>query len=180
MLHRLRHPAGVARVAEDGLARERPERLVQVAAAAREVLVPLRHEGRDHAVPRADLLRGRLEKRRFVGAPQGRVVADGRLVNAGTGLGVEAFQLDVEGGHAVDQRVHERRVLARAEPRVPEHSRREGREVRVSLLPQGLRRLLEEEELVLARRLHRETHRASFVVDAAEQLSRRDRERFAR
>ena len=111
---------------------------------------------------------------------QERVVLESGLVDAGPGLGVEALDLDVEGIEPILQRVHQRRILAGAQPGVAEHSRAERREVRVALGAHRLGRLAKEKELVLARHLHRETHRTRPLVDALEELARRNEERLAR
>src|SRR5438105_3020655 len=67
-------------------------------------------------------------------------------------------QLEVDGGELVEERVHERRILALTQPGITEHARRHRGQLGISLLANRLRCLFEEPELELAR---------SFGVHAA-------------
>src|SRR5205823_1656154 len=89
------------RVEAERMPVERPQRLVQMPAAAGQLLAPLGHEGRHHRMARADLLHGRLEQRGLVRPAEHLVVADCGLVHPGPRLGVETLHLDVEGGELI-------------------------------------------------------------------------------
>jgi hypothetical protein len=79
---------------------------------------------------------------------------------------VEALDLDVEGLHLAQDRVHQFLILALAEPRVPEHAGRDRLEVAVALVADRLRVLLEDPELELARDRRAE----ALLVEAREHV----------
>ena len=120
-----------------------------MAAAAGERGIPLGHEGRGLAAARGDLLDPGLEERGLVRGGERLVVPDRRLVDARTGLRVQAFERHAVGGHPVEDRVDQLRLTGSAEDAVAEHAWRQGREAAEALLPERGRRLIEEEVLIL-------------------------------
>ena len=121
------HPARRVRVVEEvGLAvLAFLQALVDVAAAARVLRVPLGHEARHDPEARADLLGAGLEQDRTVGLLERLAERDRDLVDARPGLGVQALDRHAEGEHLVHQRVHELAVVVHAQQRVAEHARRD-------------------------------------------------------
>ena len=118
-----------------------------MAGAARILRVPLGHEARHDAEARADLLGAGLEQDRAVGGFERLGEQDRGLVDAGAGLGVQAFDRHAEGAHLVHQRLEEIAVLVGAQQRVAEHARRDRLRPHIALVGPGLRRLGEVEPL---------------------------------
>jgi hypothetical protein len=123
--------------------------LVDVAAAARQLLVPLGHEAGHDAEALADLLGAGLEQDGAVGLLQRFAEADGGLVDAGAGLGVQALDRHAEGQHLVHQRIEEFAVLVHAQQRIAEHAGRAWLGCHALLGGPALRRLGEVEPLEL-------------------------------
>jgi hypothetical protein len=82
-----------------------------MARATRQRLVRLGHEAGHDAEARADFLGAGLEQDGAVGLLQRLAETDGRLVHAGAGLGVQAFDRHLERQHVVHQCVEEVAVL---------------------------------------------------------------------
>ena len=154
MPHHVAHlEARTLRVEEIAARLRIAERDVDVAALARVVVAPLRHEGRHQTLALHRDLREGLEERGLVGGAKARGMADRGLDDAGARLGVETFEAAVEGGHRVHQRVVELGVDGASQDRIAEHSRRHGLEIAVALLAHAFGRLVEQEELVFEGRL---------------------------
>ena len=120
---------------------------MDVPAATRVLRAPLGHEARHDAEALADLLRAGLEEDRAIGRLQRFAERDGRLVDAGAGLGVQAFDGHAEGRHLVHQRVEEQPVVGHAQQRVAEHAGGQVGRAHALLLGPAVRRLEEVEPL---------------------------------
>ncbi len=68
---------------------------MDMAATAGEVLIPLRHEAGEQALPRGHDLHHGLEERGLIGGAKHVIVANGCLIHAGSGLRMESFELDI-------------------------------------------------------------------------------------
>ncbi len=173
------HPAlGLGVVEEIGLAVLAVlQALVDVAAAAGVLRVPLGHEARHDPEARADLLGAGLEQDRAVGLLERFAESDRGLVDARPGLGVQALDRHAEGEHLVHQRVHELAVAVHAQDRVAEHAGRDRLRVDAAFRVPRLRRLEEVEPLELHPAHRGEAHLLGARENALQRLARADRRR---
>ena len=146
-----------------------------MAALPRPVLRPFRHEGRHQAVLLRDHLGEGLEERCLVRGRQRHVIGNCGLHDAGTRFLVQSFDPDVHLAERIEQRAVEVAPRTVADHRIPEPARRHGRETSVILGANRLRRLAEDEELVLEPDVGLEPESAAALDHAAQQRARADR-----
>ena len=155
------------------------KRRVQMAGLAGPVARPLGHESRHPAaLLREDLGEG-LEQGRLVGRPQRIVDPDRGFEHAGAGLRVQALDLEIHLVTEFEQLMIEIRMHAGAQNRIAEEARRDRLEITEALFADGMRRLVEDEELELGRGRNRKAHILRLFQHPPQDAARAGRFRIA-
>ena len=179
LAHQRRHAELGLGIVEQGLlAGLVPERIVDVAGVAGQVVVPLGHKGHGLALQVSDLLDAVLEDRVAVGHVQGIGVADVDLLLARAPLALGVLDRDAGALQAGADRPHDALFLGRLEDVVVLDVGAGRRQLGVVLGPGALVGLVEEVELQLRGEEGAHLHRVEARRLALQDRPRRDRDVF--